>query len=85
QDLPAAVREAVLQGSGEEEIAFRDEGAGGRGVVRRRCFEGIVPNLERRYRETDSIAVREELRKYISVRACPECGGARLNRSARSV
>ncbi len=85
QDLPAAVREAVLQGSGEEEIAFRDEGAGGRSVVRRRRFEGIVPNLERRYRETDSIAVREELRKYISVRPCPECGGARLNRSARSV
>ncbi|WP_297928080.1 excinuclease ABC subunit UvrA [Metallibacterium sp.] len=85
QDLPAAVCEAVLQGSGEEEIAFRDEGAGGRGVARRRRFEGIVPNLERRYRETDSIAVREELRKYISVRPCPECGGARLNRSARSV
>ena len=85
QDLPAAVREAVLQGSGEEEIAFRDEGAGGRSVVRRRRFEGIVPNLERRYRETDSIAVREELRKYISVRPCPECGGARLNRSARGV
>ena len=85
QDLPPAAREAVLHGSGEEEIAFRDLAHGGRSVTRKRRFEGIVPNLERRYRETDSIAVREELRKYISVRACPECGGARLNRSARSV
>ncbi|MHB1616176.1 MAG: excinuclease ABC subunit UvrA [Metallibacterium sp.] len=84
-DLPPAAREAVLHGSGEEEIAFRDLAQGGRSVTRKRRFEGIVPNLERRYRETDSIAVREELRKYISVRACPECGGARLNRSARSV
>lgn len=85
QDLPRAVHEAVLHGSGEEEIVFRDLGQGGRSVTRKRRFEGIVPNLERRYRETDSIAVREELRKYISVRACPDCGGARLNRSARSV
>ncbi len=85
QDLPRAVHEAVLHGSGEEEIVFRDLGQGGRGVARKRRFEGVVPNLERRYRETDSIAVREELRKYISVRACPDCGGARLNRSARSV
>ncbi|MHB1589274.1 MAG: excinuclease ABC subunit UvrA, partial [Metallibacterium scheffleri] len=85
QDLPRAVHEAVLHGSGEEEIVFRDLGQGGRSVARKRRFEGIVPNLERRYRETDSIAVREELRKYISVRACPDCGGARLNRSARSV
>ena len=85
QDLPRAVHEAVLHGSGEEEIVFRDLGHGGRSVARKRRFEGIVPNLERRYRETDSIAVREELRKYISVRACPDCGGARLNRSARSV
>ncbi len=85
QDLPRAVHEAVLHGSGEEEIVFRDLGQGGRSVARKRRFEGIVPNLERRYRETDSIAVREELRKYISVRACPDCDGARLNRSARSV
>ncbi|THD07027.1 excinuclease ABC subunit UvrA [Metallibacterium scheffleri] len=85
QDLPRAVHEAVLHGSGEEEIVFRDLGQGGRGAARKRRFEGVVPNLERRYRETDSIAVREELRKYISVRACPDCGGARLNRSARSV
>ncbi|MHB1896549.1 MAG: excinuclease ABC subunit UvrA [Metallibacterium sp.] len=85
QDLPPTAREAVLHGSGEEEIAFRDLAQGGRSVTRKRRFEGIVPNLERRYRETDSIAVREELRKYINVRACPECGGARLNRSARSV
>ena len=85
QDLPDAVRDAVLNGSGEEEIAFRELAQGGRSVVRKRRFEGIVPNLERRYRETDSLATREELRKYISVRACPDCGGTRLNRSARSV
>ena len=85
QELPHAVREAVLNGSGEEEIAFRELAQGGRSVVRKRRFEGIVPNLERRYRETDSLATREELRKYISVRACPDCGGTRLNRSARSV
>ncbi len=85
QELPQAVRDAVLFGSGEEEIAFRDVASTGRGALRKRRFEGIVPNLERRYRETDSLSLREELRKYISVRACPECGGARLNRQARSV
>jgi excinuclease ABC subunit A len=52
---------------------------------RKHAFEGIIPNLERRYRETESAAVREELSKYISERPCPECGGARLNRSARNV
>ena len=52
---------------------------------RKHRFEGIVPNLERRYRETESAAVREELAKYISERPCPDCGGARLNRSARNV
>ena len=85
QELPARVRDAVLGGSGEEEIAFRYLSERGTTVTRRHRFEGIVPNLERRYRETESSAVREELARYISERACPDCGGARLNRSARHV
>ena len=58
--------------------------AGGR-TQRKHRFEGIIPNLERRYRETESAAVREELAKYISERPCPDCGGARLNKAARNV
>src|SRR5690606_10468868 len=82
QDLPEASREAVLFGSGTTTITFSYvTDAGGR-TQRKHRFEGIVPNLERRYRETESAAVREELAKYISERACTECGGARLNRAA---
>ena len=85
QQLPARIREIVLHGSGEEEIALTYIGESGRRVQRRHPFEGILPNLERRYRETESAAVREELAKYISERPCPDCGGARLNRQARNV
>ena len=85
QELPEASREAVLFGSGDTTITFSYiTDAGGR-TQRRHRFEGIVPNLERRYRETESAAVREELAKYISERACQDCGGARLNRAARNV
>ncbi len=85
QDLDEYVREAILHGSKGELIGFTYlTDAGGRSQ-RRHKFEGIVPNLERRYRETESAAVREELAKYISERPCPDCGGARLNRSARNV
>ncbi len=85
QSLDASVRQAVLYGSGKELISFAYlTDAGGRSQ-RRHKFEGILPNLERRYRETESAAVREELAKYISERPCVECGGARLNRSARNV
>jgi excinuclease ABC subunit A len=85
QDLPEEVRQAVLYGSAGELISFNYlTDAGGRSQ-RRHKFEGILPNLERRYRETESAAVREELAKYISERPCTECGGARLNRSARNV
>ncbi|MDB6164562.1 MAG: uvrA [Xanthomonadaceae bacterium] len=85
QDLDEATRQAVLHGSGKETIAFTYlTDAGGRSQRRHR-FEGILPNLERRYRETESAAVREELSKYISERPCQDCGGARLNRSARNV
>ncbi|MFN7137586.1 MAG: excinuclease ABC subunit UvrA, partial [Thermomonas sp.] len=85
QQLPARIRDIILNGSGSEEINLAYIGETGRRVQRRHPFEGILPNLERRYRETESAAVREELAKYISERACPECGGARLNRQARNV
>ncbi|WP_246189350.1 excinuclease ABC subunit UvrA [Pseudoxanthomonas kalamensis] len=85
QSLPDNVRQAVLYGSGDEQIVFTYlTEAGGRNQ-RKHKFEGILPNLERRYRETESSAVREELSKYISERPCPECGGARLNKAARNV
>ncbi|MEO5596619.1 MAG: excinuclease ABC subunit UvrA, partial [Lysobacteraceae bacterium] len=85
QDLPERVRNAVLHGSGSEVIAFAYlTDAGGR-TQRKHRFEGILPNLERRYRETESQMVREELSKYISNRPCPSCQGERLNRSARNV
>ena len=85
QDLPEHVRAAVLNGSGEEVIAFSYLTESGGRTQRKHRFEGILPNLERRYRETESQMVREELAKYISDRPCPDCGGARLNRSARNV
>jgi excinuclease ABC subunit A len=83
--LPDAVQQLVLHGSGKEKIAFRYPGERGRSAVREHAFEGVVPNLERRYRETDSVVVREELAKHLNTRACPECGGARLRREARHV
>jgi excinuclease ABC subunit A len=87
--LPAAARQRLLYGSGDEAIEFvyRAEGSNGRTrtVKRQHPFEGIVPNLERRYRETDSAAVREELSRYQAVRPCPDCQGTRLRREARHV
>jgi excinuclease ABC subunit A len=83
--LPDRIQKIVLSGSGEEKIAFRYLTERGRASVREHAFEGVVPNLERRYRETDSVVVREELAKYRSVSACPECDGARLRREARHV
>ncbi|MGJ0561051.1 excinuclease ABC subunit UvrA [Methylocystis sp.] len=85
QSLPENVRQAVLLGSGEEVISFSYLTESGGRTQRQHRFEGIIPNLERRYRETESPVVREELSKYISSRPCPDCGGARLNRAARSV
>ncbi|MBL8263097.1 MAG: excinuclease ABC subunit UvrA, partial [Xanthomonadaceae bacterium] len=85
QELPESSRDAVLNGSGTDVITFTYlTDAGGR-TQRKHRFEGILPNLERRYRETESAAVREELAKYISERACTDCGGARLNKAARNV
>jgi excinuclease ABC subunit A len=83
--LPQKVQEAVLHGSGDEKIKFAYVGERSKSYVREHAFEGVIPNLERRYRETDSIVVREELAKYLNSRACPECGGTRLRREARHI
>ncbi|HUO81690.1 MAG TPA: excinuclease ABC subunit UvrA [Gammaproteobacteria bacterium] len=84
-ELPEQVREKVLYGSGRERIRFRYVSPQGRSVVRNHRFEGILPNMERRYRETESNTVRDELAKYLSTQPCPECAGTRLNRAARNV
>jgi len=84
-ELDEDVRQAVLHGSGNELISFSYISDSGSRHQRKHKFEGILPNLERRYRDTESAAVREELAKFISERPCPDCGGARLNRSARNV
>ncbi|HYK25134.1 MAG TPA: excinuclease ABC subunit UvrA [Steroidobacteraceae bacterium] len=86
-ELAPEVHEVVLHGSAGVPIALPGRGAG-RGSGRKRTrepFEGVLPNLERRYRETDTPAVREELARYLGLRPCPECEGARLNRAARFV
>src|SRR5678815_2396458 len=83
--LDEHVQNLVLYGSGKEAIAFQYPGEKGRTSVKSHPFEGVVPNLERRYKETDSLVVREELAKLVNQRACPECGGTRLRREARHV
>ena len=83
--LPERVQQLVLFGSGEETIPFTYLSERGKPMVREHTFEGIIPNLERRYRETDSVMVREELAKYLNSRPCPECDGTRLRREARFV
>ena len=83
--LPEALREMVLHGSGSTAIAFRYLSDSGRSVLKEHPFEGIIPNLERRYRETDSLTVREELAKLRSAQPCPACAGTRLRADARHV
>src|SRR5215813_14000959 len=83
--LPERVQQMILYGSDKEKIAFQYLTDRGRSVTREHAFEGIIPNLERRYRETDSIMVREELAKYLNSKPCPECDGTRLRREARHV
>jgi len=85
RELPDDIRDVLLHGSGDQEIEFRYKSPRGMQVVRTHPFEGILPNLERRYRETDSGMVREELAKYLSVQPCPACRGSRLNAAARNV
>ena len=84
-DLPERVHDVLLNGSGDEEIEFRYFDARGRTIKRAHKFEGILPNLDRRYRETESMTVREELARYLGTRQCPECEGARLARAPRNV
>ena len=84
-ELAEAHRNAVLYGSGDEVISFSYLTESGGRTQRKHKFEGIIPNLERRYRETESQAVKEELARFINTRACPECAGARLNKAARNV
>jgi excinuclease ABC subunit A len=83
--LPERVQSIILYGSGDEKIAFTYLTERGKPTTREHAFEGIVPNLERRYRETDSVMVREELAKYLNNKPCPECSGTRLKREARNV
>ncbi len=85
QDLPKKIQKIVLYGSGRTKVNFTYEGKKGQTFIRTHAFEGIIHNLERRYKETDSNGVREELVKYMSVNSCSDCGGLRLNESARNV
>jgi len=83
--LTEAHQQFILRGSGKENVDFRYLNDRGDIVKRSHPFEGIIPNLERRYRETESNSVREELAKYLSTQPCPECRGTRLRREARHV
>jgi excinuclease ABC subunit A len=85
EQLPAEVREVVLHGSGTQKIPFLYLTESGKASTRQHAFEGVIPNLERRYKETDSAHVREELAKYLNHKACPACKGTRLKPEARSV
>lgn len=84
-ELTDAVKNIILNGSGTEKISFSYVGERGKNLLREHAFEGVLPNLERRYRETDSVLVREELAKFLNAQACPECAGTRLRREARHV
>ena len=89
EELPETARQVLLRGSGTDEISFvyEAESANGkkRSVKRAHAFEGILPNLERRFKETDSSAVREDLARYMAAKPCPHCEGSRLRREARHV
>ena len=85
EELAPSAREVILRGSGDEQIKFKYFSDRGAESKRTHSFEGIIPNMERRFRETESNAVREELSKYMATQSCPDCEGGRLNRSARHV
>ncbi len=84
-ELPEQIRHVLLYGSGEESITFHYQSDRLASSTREHPFEGIIPNMERRYRETDSNVVREELSKFLSQQSCPSCHGTRLNEAARHV
>ncbi|GAB3403362.1 excinuclease ABC subunit UvrA [Massilia agilis] len=85
EQLPKQAQDVIMYGSGKTAIPFAYVNERGRTVIREHTFEGVVNNLQRRYRETDSMAVKEELAKYINEKECPSCGGARLRTEARYV
>jgi excinuclease ABC subunit A len=89
EGLAPTAQQVLLHGSGEEDIEFVYQAEGTRGKTRsvKRChpFEGIIPNFARRFKETDSVAVREELSRYQAAKPCPQCQGSRLRREARHV
>ena len=84
-DLEPPHRAAVLHGSGDDIIDFHFLNDRGDTVIRRHTFEGILPNMERRYRETESTMVREDLSRFLSSQPCPDCNGTRLRPEARNV
>lgn len=85
EDLPKKIRHIIMHGSGKEEIEFQYMNDRGDVVIRKHAFEGILNNMARRYKETESMSVREELAKNISTRPCADCGGSRLRPEARNV
>ncbi|AHK14923.1 excinuclease ABC subunit UvrA [Thalassolituus oleivorans] len=84
-DLSSEQQSLLLNGTGEDDVKFVYVNSRGDRMTKEHPFEGVLPNLERRYRETDSQMVREELAKYLSVQPCPVCDGSRLRREARNV
>ncbi len=84
-ELDEKLRDVVLFGSGKEKIEFHYANSRGMQIRQNHRFEGVIPNLDRRYRETESSAVREELSRFLNSQPCPDCNGTRLNRSARNV
>ena len=84
KDLPKHFKQVLMQGSGKDLIPFYFE-RGERRYTYKKPFEGIIPKLQRRYAETDSFQVREEIKLFMNFRPCSECGGAKLNRESRSV
>jgi len=85
ENLDEPIRNIILHGSGKEKIHFSYLTEGGRKQQETHAFEGIIPNLTRRYKETESQTVREELAKYLNAQTCPECHGTRLCQAARHV
>ena len=85
EELSDAVRKVVLYGSGRTSIDFSYMSDRGKSVTRSHTFEGVIPNMQRRYHETESNSVRDDLAKYHTVRSCPDCNGARLNEASRHV
>ncbi|EPB99970.1 excinuclease ABC subunit A [Litchfieldella anticariensis FP35 = DSM 16096] len=84
-DLARHERDIVLHGSGDDDIAFTYVNDRGRKVTREHPFEGVLPNMQRRYRETESNMVREDLARYLAVQPCPTCHGSRLRKESRHV